>query len=161
MFLLEIFKQLSKELTNVVLLLVGDGELREDIENRISALGLQNSVKLLGNRNDVPQLLQMADCFLFPSAWEGLPVTVVEAQAAGLPCFISDRITKDVVLSDLVTGLPVDKGTDCWVEQLKNADLSSRNVMEAVRKNGYDIYDSASWLAGVYKELAVGNADYS
>lgn len=154
MFLLEVFAQVVKQNPNTVLLLVGDGELRDEIQKKISALGLQDCVQMLGSRSDVPQLLQAADFFVFPSAWEGLPVTLVEAQAAGLPCFISDQITKEVVLSDLVTCLPIDHGVDCWTKQLTNANASRRDVAGQIQEKGYDIRESARWLADFYEGLA-------
>lgn len=152
-FLLEVFAQIVKKEPSAVLLLVGDGPLREEIENRIATLGLQNSVKMLGNRSDVPQLLQVADIFVFPSAWEGLPVAVVEAQTASIPCFISENITEEVVLSDLVVRLPVDKGPDCWTEQILQADPKRRDVTNAIRENGYDIQTTTRNMTAFYERL--------
>lgn len=95
-FLLQIFKKVKKERTNSILLMIGNGPLKKEIESEIKRLNLQDSVILLGVRNDVPNLLMAMDVFLLPSLYEGLPVVCVEAQATGLRCVLSDNITKEV-----------------------------------------------------------------
>ena len=152
-FLLDVFAELLKKQPNAKLLLVGDGELRGEIEAKISELKINDSVFMLGARNDVDEVLQAIDVFLFPSNWEGLPVTVVEAQASGLPCFISDTITKDVNTSSLVKYLPIDKGTTVWVDELTSANLSRKNVIEDIKKAGFDIEESAYNISDFYINL--------
>ena len=149
-FLLKLFSGVVQERSNAVLLLVGDGELRPVIEEQINNYGIQDCVYVLGNRDDVPNLLMAADCFLFPSRWEGLPVTVVEAQASGLPCLISDTITKQVVLSDLVTMLPIDCGTEVWREHLKQIEFIRKDVSPEIIQAGFDIKSTAEWLTSFY-----------
>ena len=151
-FLLDVFKDVLAKKSNALLLLVGDGELRSEIEAKIKALDIQDSVMMLGSRGDVPELLQAIDVFVFPSRWEGLPVTVVEAQAAGLPCFISDTITRDVNTSCLVKYLPIDKGTAVWVNELTSTDLSRKDVIEEIKKAGFDIEESTKNLSDFYME---------
>ena len=153
MFLLEVFKDLLKVQNDALLLLVGDGELRLEVEEKINALEIGNSVKMLGSRGDVAELLQAMDVFLFPSKWEGLPVTVVEAQASGLPCFISDTITQDVNTSSLVQYLPINRGTTPWIERLTSSVWSRKNVIADIKKAGFDIEDSAKKLSEFYMEL--------
>lgn len=152
MFLLESFARIAAKDPEVLLLLIGDGDLRDEIQAKIAQLGLQGYVRLLGTRDDIHKILQAADCFVFPSLWEGLPVSVVEAQASGIPCVISDRITQDVVLSDLVTCLPVDQGTACW-EQALTQPMDRKDVTETIRDAGYDIETSARWLEEFYKKI--------
>jgi glycosyltransferase involved in cell wall biosynthesis len=152
-FLLNVFAEIHKFDPNTVLLLVGDGPLRQAIEKQIISLGLQNEVVLLGSRSDVPKLLQAADCFLFPSVWEGLPVTVVEAQAAGLPCFVSANITKEVHVSELVKFLPIDNGVDFWVDSISHITTDRKNVVDQIKKAGFDIQYTAKELANFYQEL--------
>jgi len=151
-FLLEVFRDFLKVQSNAILLLVGDGELRAEIEEKITSLGIDKSVMMLGSRGDVSELLQAMDIFVFPSRWEGLPVTVVEAQASGLPCFISDTITKDVNTSSLVEYIPIDNGTQIWVDKLASADLTRKDVIEDIKKSGFDIEDSAKKLSEFYME---------
>lgn len=153
MFLLDLFKEISKNDSNSVLLIVGDGELREQVENRVNELKLQNSVLMLGSRGDVGNLLQAADCFLFPSLWEGVPLTVIEAQASGLPCLVSDTITSDVNISDLVTSISIDKGVTPWMEIISNLNLTRKDVHENIISAGYDSKTLAKWIEDFYKNI--------
>lgn len=150
-FLLECFAALLKIRSDAMLLLVGDGELRPVIEGKIKDLGLEHSVLLTGNRSDVPELMQAMDVLAFPSKWEGLPVTVVEAQAAGLPCIISERITKEVDLSPLVCRLPIDDARR-WAGELAKP-MQRLDVMDEIVRAGYDINDSVDRLSRLYEKL--------
>lgn len=151
LFLLDIFESIHKSDENTVLLLAGDGELRLAIEQKILELNLKDCVVLLGNRDDIPQLMHAADCFLFPSLWEGLPVTVVEAQAAGLPCYVSETISKDVKISDLVTYLPVNSGTMLWTNAVMHG--KRRDVLHEIEESGFDIEKSSKKLTEFYLSL--------
>ena len=102
---------------------------------------------MLGDRNDVSDLLQAMDAFLFPSRWEGLPVSVVEALASGLPCFISDTITHDVDICDDVVRLPIGDAS-AWVEAVQ--PKSRVDDMKEIKAAGFDIHDSAKTLMGLY-----------
>ena len=97
-FLIDIFNEIHKKNPKTVLVMVGEGQLREENENKVAQLGLRDCVRFLGLRNDVNRLYQAFDLFLFPSLWEGLPLTGVEAQAAGLPVLMSDVITPEVYI---------------------------------------------------------------
>ena len=109
---------------------------------------------LLGSRNDVANILQAMDVFLFPSLWEGLPVTVVEAQAAGLPCIISDTITEEVKLSSNVIYLPINEGTKVWTETALNmVDRRFPEDADLVVKAGFDVQTTAKWLTDFYRGL--------
>lgn len=152
-FLLYVFEMLIKEKPNSMLLLVGDGELSSEIGKQIEQLNLKSNVKMLGARTDIPNILNVADAFLFPSKWEGLPVTVVEAQASGLPCFVSDKITKEVGISELVKFLPIDKGTQVWIDAIKETDLTRKNVIDKIIQEGFDIKKSVEWLTKFYEEI--------
>ena len=81
-------------------------------------------------------------------------MTVVEAQAAGLPCFISDTITRDVDLSELVRYLPINNGFEPWVESIEKADLERMDVLEKIVKAGFDIQSSAKWLSDFYMRIS-------
>lgn len=153
LFLLEVFCEIQKRNPNSLLLLVGDGDLKHVIERKIKELKIEEYVMMLGARNDVANIFQAADCFIFPSKWEGLPVTVVEAQASGLPCFVSNTVTKDVNLSRLVINLPIDKGTDIWVEAIEKIGNQRIDVSEDIKKAGFDIKKSAQWLTNFYEGL--------
>ena len=149
-FLLEVFKGILDRGTKAVLVVVGDGTLRPEIEAKIKELGIGESVMLLGSRGDVADVIQAMDVFVFPSNWEGLPVTVVEAQASGLPCFISDTITRDVNTSRLVKYLPINKGVDIWVDEILGADLERCDVIKEICDAGFDVSASAEKLTEFY-----------
>lgn len=154
-FIVDIVYNLINQQVNCKLVLVGDGELRKHIEDKVKKIGLKDKVLFLGIRNDVPNLLKMSDAFVFPSLWEGLPVSVVEAQAAGLPCYISDRITRDVNITDLVHNLPIEDGSSKWANAIKEGLFTKReNTMEEIKKSGFDITESADWLVKFYVKIA-------
>jgi len=156
LFLLDIFAKVYKELPNSILILVGDGIRRGEIIQRIRELNIQKQVKILGVRQDIPALLQAFDTFVFPSFHEGLPVTLVEAQGAGLPCVISDRITTEVDMNlGLVQSLALtDKSTwtDCIVNIARKRQ--ARNISrEALLEQGYDIKQIAKQTESSYLML--------
>ncbi|WP_423409231.1 glycosyltransferase family 1 protein [Heyndrickxia sp. MSNUG] len=152
-FLIEIFAQFCKDEENSVLMLVGDGPLRKEVEKKILDLNIVEKVKLLGVRNDIPRLLQAFDFFLFPSLHEGLPVSLIEAQGAGLPCLISDHISREVDMGmGLVEFLPLNKQR-VWVDHIKNR-LSSKNQRDVdlnpLKQQGYYIKEAANQLEDFY-----------
>ena len=151
-FLLEAFALLRKTKPAAHLLLVGDGPRRGMIEEKISKLDIADAVTLTGSRKDVDALLQAMDIFAFPSLWEGLPMTLVEAQAAGLPCVISDRISTDVDISPLVTRLPIDD-PEIWAEELSK-EHPRQDVTEDIIRSGFDIKSSVEKISKLYLTLA-------
>ena len=150
---IEIFSKIHKNDSKCRLLWVGDGPMRKKIESKICDLKLQNVVKFLGTRSDVSQILQAADVFLLASFYEGLPVSVIEAQASGLPCLISDAITKEAAITDLCQFLPIKK-SECWVEAVSKLDLNARqNMKSAIVEAGYDVETKAKWLEEFYAKI--------
>lgn len=152
MFLLKVFAGVAAAREDAVLLLVGDGELREEIVREIDRLGIGDRVILTGIRDDIPRLMQAMDLFVFPSLWEGLPVTVVEAQAAGLPCLISDRITTDVDVSELVKRLPIGH-IQPWVQEVLHLEIKRISVTARIIEAGFDINDSVCRMAALYRQI--------
>ncbi|WAA12116.1 glycosyltransferase family 1 protein [Fervidibacillus halotolerans] len=150
--LIDIFKKVHDKNQNTVLMLVGDGELRPIIEKKVNELGLSDYVIFTGVRSDIPELLQATDVFVFPSLYEGLPVTLVEAQAAGLPCIISDTITDEVKITNLVEKLPLNLSAKEWAEKvLKYMNVYERkNTFEEIKTGGYDVNETAKWLEDFY-----------
>lgn len=153
-FLVAFFAEIVKRQPNARLLLIGEGGLREEIEEQIKELHLEEQVILTGIRSDVPKLLQMTDVFLFPSVYEGLPLSVIEAQAAGLPCLISDRITKEVVVTGQMTALSLGESKERWAERAAALseiprDRYAETSQEQVKKAGYDVKELAEWYAGL------------
>lgn len=148
-FLIEVFKELLQIVPDAKLVLVGDGELRNEIEEKIQQLPI-NSVQLLGTRNDINELLQAADIFAFPSRFEGMPVTMIEAQAAGLPCIMSDTITKECIVTDLVTEIPI-VDPKRWVKAiLEKKNMNHKDCRVEIKTSGYDISVASDKLVHFY-----------
>ena len=153
LFLVEAFAAIHEKQKNSVLVLVGDGELRKDVEAHIQKLGIEEYVRVLGVRRDIPRLMNGMDAFLLPSKWEGLPVTMVEAQANGLPCLISDTVTRDVNITPLIHYIPIDKGFEPWVSVALTADLKREDHQDAIRAAGFDIHSSVCTLRDFYRNI--------
>lgn len=154
-FLIKIFYELQKQIPDSLLLLVGDGELKNEIMQLVDSLGLEKKVIFTGVRSDVPYLLQAMDVLLFPSFFEGFPGVVLEAQAAGLPCVISDTITKEVKLTNIVKYVSLNDDVKNWIQAIiditKNYDRKDihRQVIEA----GYDVKTIAKWYEQFYLDV--------
>ena len=123
-FLLNVFNKYHKINSNSKLLLVGDGELFDCIKEHIDKLNISDAVIMTGSKQNTEDYYQVMDIFVFPSLWEGLPVSVVEAQANGLQCLISDVITHDVDLTDLIQYLPLDE--ELWLDAIVEAHKKKR-----------------------------------
>jgi glycosyltransferase involved in cell wall biosynthesis len=119
-FLLDIFSELKQINENACLLLVGDGVLRPEIEQKAAGLGILESIRMIGIRQDVPEILMdVIDVVCFPSLYEGLPIAILEAQAAHVPCIISDRITREVILTPkTVSALPLEVSAAVWARAI-------------------------------------------
>ncbi|MEJ5306934.1 MAG: glycosyltransferase family 1 protein [candidate division WOR-3 bacterium] len=153
-FLIDVFFEFQKKRKDSVLILVGDGHLKEKIKSKIKQSKLDEKVILLGVREDVYNILNSFDFFVFPSLFEGLPVTLIEAQNNGLKCIISDRITKEVKITDLVDFLPLEKSAKYWAEHIANSlNYERKDRSEEIRKAGYDIKENTKWLENFYLEL--------
>ena len=149
---MRIFKYIHEKNPATKLLWVGDGPCRTEIEQKIVEEDLQDSVVLLGTRTDVPGLLQGMDCFLLPSFNEGLPVSVIEAQAAGLPCYISDAVTREVDITGLCTFLPINDEKK-WGDSILSYSGVRIDTSDYIRRAGYDVHDTAKWLQEFYLSI--------
>lgn len=156
MYLLSVFNELKKNNTCTKLIIVGTGELENDIRKRVSELNLEDSVIMTGSRKDVNEIMQAMDIFIFPSKWEGLPVTVVEAQAAGLPCYVSDTITSEVNVSDLVHVLSISDDPEKWMREISNNCNKRENVEQNIVDSGFDIMSTAIWMEDFYRVVNDG-----
>ncbi|MEK5256439.1 glycosyltransferase [Paenibacillus sp. FSL F4-0125] len=155
LFLLEIFNQIYKRNKDAVLFMVGDGEMRAEIEKEILKLELKDNVILTGNRSDIQDLLQAMDVFLFPSNYEGLGIVIIEAQAAGLKCIVSaDVIPQEVKITDLVEFVSLKEAPDYWAERvLSVADSSRRNTYLEIKKAGFHINDIAIQMQNLFLKM--------
>ena len=157
--LIDIFAEVHKRHPNSVLWLVGGGELNDTLKNQIKAkvddLGLSDAVEFLGVRGDVNRLLQGMDSFILPSLYEGLPVTMIEAQASGLPCTISDRVPEQCDVTGNVQIIGLNATPAEWAKRIldQHAEYAETNRTEGsdkVTKAGFDIKANAEWLQRFY-----------
>lgn len=154
-FIIDIFKELYFKNPRYRLVLVGAGDAENKIKEKVENLNLQKVVKFLGIRQDVKKLLQGFDIFILPSIFEGLPVTLVEAQGAGLKCFISDTVTKEIDLEcGLTEFIGLDKSSVEWAEIIdKNREYTRKNTINSLKSHGYDSEENAKEIERKYISL--------
>lgn len=155
-FLIEIANKIINKDNRIKFILVGDGPLKEEIEKKVIKLGIGDNVFLLGIRKDVELILNTCDIFIFPSIYEGLGLVMLEAQACGLPCLVSEAIQPEADLGiGLVKQIKLDDGIDKWVDEVLNLIGKKNNnketIEEAFKANGYEIEDIVNTLLDVYK----------
>ena len=153
-FLIEVFSELLKK-KQFKLVLVGKGELKKTIEAKVTELGMEDSVIFTGLRNDVPNILQMFDAFVFPSVYEGFPVALLEAQASGLHCFVSDRVSAECNVTDLVETISIKEEAEVWADHIIKGTQKGvrRNTYNEIKNAGYDIIENAGYLVRRYEEM--------
>lgn len=153
-FLLDIFAELLKKCPNSKLFLIGEGDLEKEVKRKAVNLGINEKVIFAGVRSDVPALLQAMDVFVLPSLYEGLPLVMVEAQAAGLPCLISDKVSIECQkTSGLVKQTSLDEGADCWANEIfEVTKMERRNTFEEIKFAEFDIKENAKKLEKFYLE---------
>jgi len=146
-FLLDVMEKVTAD---ALLLLIGDGEDRPEIEQQIIEKNLQNRVRIIGPTDEVNRYLQAADIFLLPSRFEGLPVTMIEAQAAGLPCLVSEAVTREAAVVPGCRFMPLDAGR--WAAEIDRlSDSAARpNTEKKLTAAGYDIEEQAARLENFY-----------
>ena len=141
-FLIDVFNEVCKRKTNASMILVGNGPLQSEIKEKIESLGLTEKVKILSNRTDTAELLNAMDVFVFPSFYEGLPVTLVEAQATGLRCVVSDRINPESFLTEKTIPTNIDEPAEKWAAIVLDdsattgtyGDLSAFDINKEIKK---------------------------
>jgi glycosyltransferase involved in cell wall biosynthesis len=140
-------------------LLLGDGPLRPSVEAKIARLGLNGRFRLPGARSDVARLMLGAmDLLLFPSLWEGLPLAVVEAQAAGLPCLVSQAVPEEAaVVPALLRRLPLGDGPGIWAQAVLNmvregSRITRPEALDRLERSPFSIRHSVSRLEAIYQE---------
>lgn len=153
-FLLEVFKEIHNLDNNSVLMLIGDGNLKEKILNKIDLLGLSDSVILTGVREDVSDLYQAMDIFVFPSIFEGLGIVLIEAQAAGLKSFVSESIPKEAFITNLAKSISINESPDYWAKRiLSEKNYIRENTLQKIYKKQYDIKNVSEWLFEFYRKV--------
>ena len=150
-YLLAVFGEIAKQRDNAHLLLLGEGERMEEMKEKAAALGIADKVLFAGNQKEVWDYYQAMDFFLFPSRFEGLPGTVVEAQAAGLRCLISDTIAEEVKITELVTAYSIEEEPEKWAEYVLTHDKYERkNRYDQIAAAGFDVKAQAKWYEQFY-----------
>lgn len=152
LFLLDIFKAVHDRKEDAVLLLIGDGVLKQEVRSRIDQLDLSDCVILTGVRTDIPELLQAMDVFVFPSLFEGIPVTLVEAQASGVHCVVSDTISEETVITDLIETVSLAQPAGIWADTIIKyySGYPRRDTHDMIIAAGYDVGNTAEWLERFY-----------
>lgn len=151
-FIIDIFHKLSQKNKSFKLMLIGTGNLEDKIKEKVKELNLQDKVLFLGNRNDVNELMQSMDIFLFPSHYEGLPVTLVEAQASGLPIIKSNNVPDQCKITPNVCSLSLDDNVNNWVNKILEVSESFErtDTSKYIKDAGYDINSNVKWLEDFY-----------
>lgn len=152
-FSLEVLREIIHSGRSATLLLVGSGSLKEEICQYAQELGVEDRIHFLGVRKDVGRCLSVFDLFLFPSLFEGLGISLIEAQANGLPCCCSTAIPEDAVLSGNVSRLPLALGPAAWAERLLSLPLARSDNIATLRAAGFDIREAAIKLQRSYLEM--------
>lgn len=156
MFLLDIFNVIHKKNPNTVLVLCGNGRLEDDIKKKAKELGIENDIIYTGVVGSVNvqtcRLYQAFDLYLFPSLWEGLPLTGIEAQTSGLPVLMSDVIAPQTIVTDNVTQFSLSNSAEAWADKaLEMTDgFIRKDCQPQVKAAGFDVRDTANWLQDFY-----------
>jgi len=146
-FLIRVFYEIYKKETNAVLLLIGDGPLRLEIENMAKTLNVSEAIYFLGVRSDIPALLNAIDIFVLPSLFEGLPFCLIEAQTLSIPCFASTNVSSEAAITDLLSFVDLKETPGKWAKQiLAKKDYMRTDMAEDIKKAGYDIKTEAAKL---------------
>lgn len=152
-FLLEIFNDLLKLKPNSKLVLVGSGELESSVRLKIKELGIEDRVLILGQRSDIPNLLQSFDVFLLPSRFEGLPFVLVEAQATGLISYTSkDVVSSQSKISEMLYFIDLKENSRSWAEQIVETHKPRTNTTDDIIKAGFDIKTEAQKVESYFLE---------
>jgi glycosyltransferase involved in cell wall biosynthesis len=163
-FLLRVARSVLGNRPNAVFLLIGDGNLRSQIEQRVRNAGMARSFVFAGERSDIPTMLSAMDAFLFPSIYECLPRALLEAQAAGLPCVASSAISREAASqSGIVRFLSLDADVECWSASVLDALRIGRSLVngqESVmefKSRGLSIQQNAVALTTLYEHIHQNN----
>lgn len=148
--LIDIFSELKKLKPNIHLVLVGEGDLKEDILNYVKKKGLEKDVHFLGSRRDIANIMNSLDLFILPSLFEGMPLTVIEAQTAGVKTIISENVPDDViVINDLVLKVDLDKSDTEIAQEVLNMLLSKKYTINDDHKKKIEKFD----ISNIYEYL--------
>ena len=166
LFLVEIFNEVNKQLPNSRLLLIGGGKpiaeikYKEKVKNKVKEMGLNSKVQFLGVREDIEKLMQGIDVLVMPSLSEGFPVTLVEAQSAGIPCLVSDAVSNEVNVTGEMQYKSIEEEPIEWANKilsLMNTEVNREEMCETVAKSGLEVKENAKWLEKFYEDVLIKN----
>lgn len=154
-FLIDVFKELVELDSDYRLLLIGEGALEEQTKAKAKTYGVENKIIFAGFKTNVEDYMQAMDLFVFPSEFEGLGLVLIEAQAAGLPCYTSENVVpQEAKVSDLLTYIPLEDGPKRWAEQIDKTwkKFKRETPEDAIAERGYSIVETAKQLERYYLE---------
>lgn len=155
LFMIEIFKEITKINKNSILLLIGDGPMEEKIRLEINKNSLRDKVIILSKRNDINELYQAMDVFVLPSIYEGLGIVYIESQASGLKTFGSNKVPKEARVSELMEFINLKESPKIWAEKIVkyNKNYLRYTPIEDIEENGYSIEVEANKMQEIYFQL--------
>lgn len=156
-YLIDVFKQIKERRPEALLLMVGRGETEMQVEEKIKAEGLDDSYKILHDRTDVAEILQASDAAVFPSFSEGLPLALIEMQAAGLPCVASNSVSGDACISNKLQFLNLEQGAEVWADELLKLCEDTTPIQYSGIEE-WDIRHNVKQLEKMYEEAMKENA---
>lgn len=148
--LIHIFSEISKRRADAVLLLVGTGELEEQIKELVQSLNIQDKVIFYGTTKNMREVYSLIDVFVLPSRYEGFPVVSVEVQAARIPALFSDTVAPTCKLTELIEFMPLDETDENWAKKTLECSTKNRNIDITALKEKYDIKEKAKMLDRYY-----------
>lgn len=156
-FLIDIFSEIYKQNANAVLLLIGEGELENQIKDKVHELKLDKVVIFYGTTSYVNELYQAMDCFILPSQFEGMPIVLVEAQAMALKTVCSDAVTPEAKITDLLDYMPLSLSAEAWARKILsyNINYERKNMSDEITAAGYDIKQTVKQLEDIYCSLKI------
>lgn len=154
-YVVKIYHEIIKSHPDIKLYFVGDGYLKKEIENQVKALGIEKNIIFTGNVDNIEEYLLAFDAMVFPSFFEGLPLVVLEWQISGLPCIISDTVTKDCIFSDFVKTMDINTDAKIWAKTIlmmvnTNREQNSLKAIKNIIENEYDINTCAEKIRNIY-----------
>ena len=144
--------EILKQRDNAVLMLIGDGEDRKTLEDTAKELGVSDKVIFVGNVTNVQDYLSAMDVFVFPSLYEGLPLSILEVQANGLPCIISDTVPPDVFLTELIHPLSLKEPEDKWINEILSVERNfNKDYSDELKASGFDLETAMKKVYAIYE----------
>ena len=155
LYAIEVFYALREMLPDAKLLFVGDGSLMQKVRDKAAEYGILDSIVFTGSRPDVERMLFAMDCYILPSLWEGLGISLIEAQASGLPCICSENIPDEAIITDLVMQTSLAERAEHWATKIleKTKIFERMDQSERIKKAGYDIHENVNKITAFYQNI--------